>query len=170
MADPTYVPLGQIHKYAWDYFSLHAGQRMSLFNFFVILAVLMTTGIVSTFHPEFNAHGLGVGLGLALILVVFVFWKLDQRVKFFLKNAEAALADLEQRFPVPDNSSQPHVTQLFRWEEYQTAQLRASRKRWSLKAQYSYAQSFNLLFVSFGAAGFLGALVSLVHLLSTATS
>ena len=124
--------------------------------------VLMTGGLFSTFHRNFGVPALGTILGLGLGFISFVFWKLDQRVKFLLKNAEASLIELEKHFPTVGGTDEPHVTQLVTWESATTRHLRRSRKRWSPAAQYSYAQSFSLLFWFFGAVGALGAILSLV--------
>lgn len=153
-----------LRKYAWDYFSVHANQRMSVFNFFVALAVLMTGALFGTFHRDFDLPALGVVLGIGLAFVSFIFWKLDQRAKYLVKNAEAALADVERHFPTATGTGEPHVTQLVRWEEAETRKLRTERRRWSPLAQFSYAQSFNLLFGFFAALGLIGTALSVVRL------
>ena len=161
MTDQSF-DLESLLRYSWDYFHVHADQRMSIFNFFVALAVLMTGGLVGTFHKDFGMPALGTVLGLGLGFVSFVFWKLDQRVKFLLKNVEASLAELEKYFPTAKSANEPHVTQIFSWESAVTRGLRSSRKRWSLAAQFSHAQSFNLLFLFFGLIGAVGATLSLI--------
>jgi hypothetical protein len=138
---------------------------MTVFNFFVGLAVVMAGALVGTFHKDFTLPLLGGGLGVGLAFISFVFWKLDQRVQYLIKNAEDALAEIELQFPVPHCSKNPvpHVTQLVRWERHRTRQLRAKRWRWLPWAQYSYAQSFRLVFVFFAVAGVLGTVVSVVR-------
>ncbi len=128
MTDQSF-DLKSLLRYSWDYFHVHADQRMSVFNFFVALAVLMTGGLVGTFHKDFGMPALGIVLGLGLGFVSFVFWKLDQRVKFLLKNVEASLAELEKHFPTAGSANEPHVTQLFSWESTVTRGLRSSRKK-----------------------------------------
>src|SRR5262249_2792686 len=142
-----------LHKYAWDYFQLHAGQRMSLFNFFVVFAVLMTSALVATFQKDFKMPLAGMGIGLCLSFIAFVFWKLDQRVRYFLKNAEHALAEFEANFPTATGKAEPHVTQLVRWEAHQTEKIRAMHCRWTPIAQFSYTQSLYLVLAAFGLVG-----------------
>lgn len=148
--------------YAWSYFQSHATQRMSVFNFFVALAVLMTGALMGTFHKDFAWPYLGAVLGLGLTFVSFVFFKLDQRVKFLIKNAEEALASLEAHFSA-EKGTKPQVTQLVRWEAHTTAAARRKRKRWSPLAQWSFAQAFSLLFWFFGLVGALGGALSIVR-------
>jgi len=150
-----------LHKYAWDYFQLHAGQRMSLFNFFVVFAVLMTSALVATFQKDFKMPLAGMGIGLCLSFIAFVFWKLDQRARYFLKNAERALAELEADFPTATGKAEPHVTQLVRWEAHQTEKIRAMHCRWTPIAQFSYTQSLYLVLAAFGLVGALGTVISL---------
>jgi hypothetical protein len=86
--------------HAWQYFALHAGQRMSLFNFFLVLAGLVAAGLAACAERSGPLLLLGAALGLLLTLVSFIFWKLDQRVSFFLKHAEEALANIELFMPI----------------------------------------------------------------------
>jgi hypothetical protein len=52
--------LDKERDYAWSYFQLHANQRMASFNFFVVIAALLTTGLARTFDKDFQFHFLGV--------------------------------------------------------------------------------------------------------------
>ena len=148
--------------YSWNYFHMHAAQRISVFNFFVVLAGLMIGGLFSTFHQDFRMPALGIVLGLGLIFVSFIFWKLDERVKFIIKNAEASLTELESHFPTAGAANEPHATQLISWESTKTQKLRNSQRRWAPTSQYSYAQSFKLLFVVVGLVGAGGCIMSVV--------
>jgi hypothetical protein len=153
-----------VQKYAWDYFAVHASQRMSLFNFFVIFSSLVTTGLVGTFQEAFRAYPLGFGFGMLLVLISFIFWKLDQRVGFLIKHAEAALKHVESQFPDEGAPGAPHVTQLFTLEEYLTNQMRKSSHlpwRWHL----TYSRCFKVAYLAFALIGIVGACVSLVLLI-----
>jgi hypothetical protein len=157
--DSAIGPEAQL-TYVWNYFAVHAEQRMHLFNFFVGLAVLMTGAMVGTFHKDFTIPSLGFVLGLGLVFISFVFSKLDQRVGYLVKNAEKGLSELEALFRGALDSGQVQ-TQLVLNEARATESLRKERARWSPRAQYSYAQSFSLLFWFFGAIGLVGAVMSL---------
>lgn len=86
--------------HAWRYFALHAGQRISMFNFFVVVSGLVGAGLGACLQKGGHFYLLGAGLGALLSLVSFVFWKLDQRTSFLVKHAEDAISELEQSFPV----------------------------------------------------------------------
>ncbi|NKB65750.1 MAG: hypothetical protein GKR89_01695 [Candidatus Latescibacteria bacterium] len=148
----------QLRQYAWDYFHLHSTQRMSVFNFFTFLAALMTTGLVTTFGPNFQAHSLGIALGALLSLIAFVFWKLDQRTRFLIKNAEEALKELEGS--IGGEQDQPHPATLFRYEEHRTSAARRAQSIWPWRRQLSYGKSLNLVFLLFGLFGLIGAAIS----------
>lgn len=85
------------HDYAWRYFELHAGQRLTLFNFFTVLTGFATAGIATTMQGSARFSILGIALGALLVLLSFVFWKLDQRAAFLVKHSEAIqeLAEVE---------------------------------------------------------------------------
>jgi len=61
-------------KRAWDYFELHANQRLTTFNFYVVISSLVTTGLLATFEKQYRTPYLGIGLGVLLTLLSFVFW------------------------------------------------------------------------------------------------
>ena len=77
---------------------MHADQRMSIFNFFVALAVLYDRGASRHVSQKFwdarpgNRSGLGPWFRLIL-----------------LKNVEASLAELEKHFPTVGSANGPHV-------------------------------------------------------------
>lgn len=147
-------------KYAWDYFSVHASQRMSLFNFFVIFCSLLTTGLFVTFQESFQIHTVGIAFGILIILISFVFWKLDCRVGFLIKHAETALKEIERDFPPDDNTGVPHVTKLFTLEEYLTDQKKeTSGCYWKLHLTYSVC--FRIAFIAFAVIGAVGILYHL---------
>ena len=74
--------------HAWRYFELHANQRMTVFNFFLVLVGLVAAGIATSRQGAQTLALLGVFLGLLLAFFSFIFWKLDQRVCFLMKQAE----------------------------------------------------------------------------------
>lgn len=157
------LSLNDLRQYAWDYFQLHARQRMLLFNFFVVFATILSTGLVSTFKLTSDAHPIGAILGLLLVCISFIFWKLDERNKFLTKHGERALKYLESQSNVCSKGDEPPPIQLFISEEWRTKQLRATQKSWPpWKRQISHSQSLNFLFSLYGVIGLVGAVVSIV--------
>ena len=102
--EQTNVKAEDIQRYAWNYFELHANQRMSLFKFFITLAVFMAASLGATLVQRF--YFVGIVLGALLVVISFVFCKLDERVRVLIKNSEAALKTLERAFPNP-NAPEP---------------------------------------------------------------
>lgn len=41
-------------EHAWRYFALHAGQRMSLFNYFVLCFAFVSAGLAGCIRAEFS--------------------------------------------------------------------------------------------------------------------
>ena len=81
--------------HAWGYFALHANQRITVFNYFVVFAGVLTTGMAAAVQASRGLAWVAVALGLLLILLSFVFWKLDQRTSFLIKHAEEVIRGLE---------------------------------------------------------------------------
>lgn len=80
----------ELREYAWNYFSLHAEQRLKTFHFFVILSTVIT-GAVLTIIKDFKNVEYAAPLAFLLPIFSFVFWKLDLRNKELIKHGENAL-------------------------------------------------------------------------------
>ena len=84
--------------YAWDHFAYHAGQRQTVFNFFL----LVIGGCIAAWSATIGEDGSEYSyfrsfLGVVLALASLVFWRLDQRNARLVKVSEDALKELEAR-------------------------------------------------------------------------
>jgi hypothetical protein len=150
-----------LRKQAWDYFQMHSGQRLTTFNFFyIVISSVITTALFSTFQKDYQVPQLGIALGLLLSFFSFVFWMVDHRNKQLIKGAESALMFFESLSGLADTGSEPHITKIFLREEYETKAMRGHRSVAPWKRHYSYSDSFNLVFLAFGAVGVLGVIVT----------
>jgi hypothetical protein len=131
-------------EYAWEYFKLHAGQRLQTFNFFLIVAGLLAGGTTALVKETGPAHGITIPLGLALTALSFVFWMLEQRTKHLVKNAEAALKYLDSLEVLEDKQQVTHVLRLFDHDDH-VVKVRG----WCV----SYSRCFNIIFLVFGLLG-----------------
>jgi hypothetical protein len=145
-----------LRKQAWDYFNTHAAQRLTIFNFYIGLSSVTATGYFASFKSESNLESVRVLLAGLLCFFAFVFWKLDQRTKALIRNAEKALEYFEEL--------QPHHlhAKVFLHEEMKTDEHRKSISGWA-KALFwrwplSYSDCFNLVYLVFFMIG-LGALL-----------
>ena len=143
-------------KHAWNYFNIHASQRMSVFNFYLVLVGLLTAGLVKTFDTGFPYPRLGCALGVVLILVSLVFWRLDQRTSFLVKLSESALITLEGQFDAtnPRTGTDFREVRIFAEEKRTTDQTR----RWYLLTTYGLC--FKMMFTIFAALGLVGAVLA----------
>jgi len=144
-------------NYAWEHFKLHAAQRFTTFNFFIVLAVLMTTGLATALSKDFQYPELALYLGLLLVVISFVFWKLDQRARQLLEVSKDALKEMEHF----DTEAEPRCWAVFRIEVVRTNQRRAQSHllaphRWHL----TYLHCFGIIYLLFGVLGSIGLYVS----------
>ncbi len=88
-------PGDQEYKYAWDWFSYHAGQRLTTFRFFLIMIGVVIVGYfkcVELYWPRF-----GIVMGSFGALIAVAFWLLEIRNEELVNCGRAALDQLEER-------------------------------------------------------------------------
>jgi hypothetical protein len=145
-----------LRKQAWDYFATHASQRMTIFNFYIVLSSVTTTTYFATFKSDSNLQSARWILAFLLCIFAFIFWKLDARNKTLIKNAEAALRYFEQ------GETGDVITKVFTNEEIETDKRRKRIKGWRRLAVWrwhlSYSDCFNTVFAIFALIG-LGGLI-----------
>lgn len=145
-------------EYAWDYFALHAEQRLKTFQFYVTLSTALVGGFLLLVRYGQNYKWMGV-LGLLLAFLSGVFAKLDQRTRRMVKNAEEALNFLDAQHALPDVDGTPHPLRLFARDDHFTT----NAKRWPLTTgHFSYSRCFKWVFTVFASVGALTALACFV--------
>jgi hypothetical protein len=140
-----------LRDYAWAYFAFHADQRMKTFNFFLIIAGLMTGGITSLLKADGDSRWIWQ-LGLSLSILSLVFWKLDQRNKMLVRNGEAALKFLDSLHNHPDECGVPHVLRIFDRDDHYTKSATAFPLD---SGHFGYSKCLGLIFSIFTALGLL---------------
>jgi ADP-ribose pyrophosphatase YjhB (NUDIX family) len=82
-------------EYARNWFQYHAGQRLAVFRFFLILFAVVAAGFGTSWG---NGHfEIGAVLAFVLLLFTLYFWRLDERNLQLVKLAERYLAPAEER-------------------------------------------------------------------------
>lgn len=148
-----------LRKQAWDYFVIHASQRMTIFNFYIALSSVVATAYFASFRADWNLQSARWILAPLLCFFAFIFWKLDERNKTLIKNAERALKHFEQA------SAGESITKVFTMEEAETdarrRQFQGLRKLLIWQRHLSYSDCFNVVFLIFFLIGIAGTIVSL---------
>ena len=54
-----------LRTHSWEYFHLHANQRMSVFNFYLIFIGLLTSGLAKVFGRGFPVSGTWDGIWIS---------------------------------------------------------------------------------------------------------
>ena len=148
-------------QYVWNYFQLHASQRLSTFNFYIVISTAIAAGYLVTVGVS-SIQMLAIPLGFTISLLSFIFWKLDVRNKQMIKNAEEALKYLEALTYVPGNINESNVLKIFTYEEEQTNKMKSSKSFWPWRNHYSYSKCFNIVFAVFGILGLIGTTYAIV--------
>lgn len=131
--------------HAWRYFALHAQQRMSVFNFFVVLSGILSTGIAASFQNG-KPTLVTATLGALLTVFAFVFQRLDRRGAQFVKLAEDALVAGEV-------CCMPDYARVFSLEHADTP-----------ADAWTFGRSFRLIFTVMAIAGLSACLFSIYRI------
>ena len=138
-----------LREQAWDYFAAHSSQRITTFNFYIVLASVTSTTYFSSFKADSNLQDVRPALAALLVLFSFVFWSLDRRNRFLIKNAESALMIFES-----ESTNVDPRTKLFSLEANAVSpRLRGFRRLAVWKWALSYSDCFNLVFLIFASIG-----------------
>jgi hypothetical protein len=119
-----------LRQQAWSCFQMRAVQRLTTFNFYLVLATAITAGIGVTFQREFRFPELSLILSLLLIAFSFVFLKLEGRNQELIEYAEEALKHFEEmaKADFPDEGGNPHKALLFSYEAQKTEE----KEKWAV--------------------------------------
>jgi hypothetical protein len=136
--------------YAWNYFAVHAAQRMSVFQFFVTLSTAIVGGAVLIAGSAEDRKWAAL-LFVLLPFLAFIFWRLDSRTSALIKNAERSLKWIEKNKSRGQDDHDPVA--LFTNDERTVAGSRAQ----SPFGHTSYSQSFRYVFIATALLGIVGA-------------
>jgi hypothetical protein len=84
--------------HAWNWFSLHAGQRLQMFNFFSLTTAFLVAAFVNA-HGD-GAHRIAAGVAIAGALASTAFNLVEQRTRSLMKASEEPLSVLEARLAI----------------------------------------------------------------------
>ncbi|WP_218699244.1 hypothetical protein [Acinetobacter harbinensis] len=138
--------------HSWKYFEIHSDQRIKLFNFYLVIMAASGSALAYIIQHK-NHSALGVFLGLFLVFVSFIFWKLDQRTSFLVKQAENILKNLEKEY------STKYF--LFSNEDVNFSSQNTNANIFTKK--YSYRILFNATFLFTGLLGVIFTILSIVQ-------
>jgi hypothetical protein len=101
--DPSEIAK-QARDHAWDWFALHAGQRMQTFNFFLVATAFLIAAYASLLEKHRAA---AVGVAVVGAWVAYWFNRLDRRTRQLVNARECVLAVSEAK--LADCAKIPHL-------------------------------------------------------------
>jgi hypothetical protein len=95
MSDTPPDPHKAVLDHAWNWFSMHAQQRMTTINFFLVVqgALLGALGVTA----DKKLYGYQFYVGLLIVLMALMFFALDKRVRKLIEIGETALKTEQSR-------------------------------------------------------------------------
>lgn len=148
---------------AWKYFQMHAQQRISYFNYFVIFSTILSTCLLTTFQKDFQVPFIGIFISLIQMLLSIIFWKIDGRNKFLTKHAETVIKRIETDY----SGLEMNNNCLFCDEEVGTRiQKEKDKNKNIFIRQISHGKSYNIIYSIFFFLGLLGLVISSYNFIS----
>lgn len=155
MPDDSRLKLIELMRnHAWSYFQLHAQQRLTTFNFYIVLSSVLTAGLFAALQKD-DMGLVPAAIGLLLGIISFVFAKLDGRNKQLIRNGERALQSLEQDWLATwPEEVLPSGVDVFSCDERTVRAARAKDTVWSVRNRHwSFSDCFGMAFWGLGTLG-----------------
>lgn len=130
-------------SYAWEYFKIHAKQRLETFHLFVLIMTLLL-GAILTLLDEKSSFLICL-TALLMSLFSFIFWKLDQRNRELIEHAEIELARIENKLG----------PKLVTEEKNKTLDKKSLKQSFIFYMHFTYSECFKWAFLAFGFTGLL---------------
>lgn len=158
MQNSTELNKSDFFKMLWDYFAIHANQRIQILNFYIVLETFFITGLLTLFQLNGELTVFRLLLSFAIIFFSFIFYALDRRTKEMIKFSEEALRNIEQKYVAQYSNK----IMIFSIEQEKTL----SERRWSwfAKKYLSYSKLFQLIYIFFTIIGVLGIIIEVITL------
>ncbi|MGJ0298450.1 hypothetical protein NG744_05765 [Aliarcobacter cryaerophilus] len=80
----------------WEYFKLHAEQRLKTFHFYIIIITLLVGSALTILKDK--EYTFFIFIGILMSFFSFIFWRLDIRNKELINMAEEEIITLEKEF------------------------------------------------------------------------
>ncbi len=145
-------------KILWDYFAIHANQRIQILNFYIVLETFFITGLLTLFQLDGELTLFRLVISIAIIFFSLIFYALDTRTKTMIKYSEDALKAIEQKNVTKYGAD----IMIFSIEQEKTV----FERRWSWFARkcLSYSKLFLLTFIFFTIIGLLGVCLEIYNM------
>lgn len=121
-------------KYAWDWFSYHAGQRLRAFHFFLIIIGVVVVGYLKCVDEKWQ--GFGFLIGLFGFFISIAFWILEIRNEELVNCARGALMKLEEQVGLTtirkDDDARKHLKKSLDWFSWLLSRLIPARWRFKI--------------------------------------
>jgi len=82
----------------WNYFSLHANQRVQVFNFFIIIECFLIGGFFTVSQLASENKFYKIVICCLVVLFSFIFFLLDIRTKNIIKIVEKSIIQVEEKY------------------------------------------------------------------------
>ena len=130
-------------EFHWNYFSLHAEQRLKTFHFYLIVSAILIGAFINIFNGEQDLK-LAFILPYVLTFISFIFYMIDVRARYMLKTSQDAIKLIDTKI-IKNDEEHPSRLNIFEFDEYLVK---------DKKGGMNYSKSFGLIFIIFGFLSF----------------
>lgn len=143
---------------SWNYFSLHANQRMQLLHFYILLETLFVTGLLALFQVNEKLTIFRLVLSVAIIFFSCIFFALDKRSKQMIEYSEDAIKNIEQKYVLLYSKE----IMVFTMEHEKTSCAR--RWSWFAREILSYSKLLRFIYIFFTAIGLMSIVIEITNM------
>ncbi|RNC84580.1 MAG: hypothetical protein ED557_06265 [Balneola sp.] len=146
----------ELRDYAWNYFMVHANQRMSLLRFFLIVTSIFFAVYIGLKNSENSSFNAGL-VPLVQSIITFIFWRLERRTRELIKVGEDSLKKLDDEIESKVKSGFKQHYKLFESDDL----LRKNRNKFIHQVFWftSYSNALNILYLLI----WIGAIALMLH-------
>jgi hypothetical protein len=125
--------------HAWNWFALHATQRLQSVNFFLVAIAFLSAAFVTAIKEQM--HLIACGISILAVCICFFFYRIERRIRSLVHAAEEAMSPFEAEMALTLGSNSLKIVQ-----SVETPR----------RGEWTYSKVFRWLYGSTAAAFLLG--------------
>lgn len=160
--DHSIISDKDVMELVWKYFEHHGNQRLTHINFFTVLSSALIVLQFSIITNQEDISLIPAALGIIQCIIAFVFYKIDDRTMFLVKQAEKVMIEIERHYSFSNNEEHINNLKIFTKEVIATKEAK-HKSKFCWTKQISHRVSYRILLVLFSIVGIIGSVLGFIY-------